>query len=92
VPFETPALLTDHFTKHGAEFGAADENDYLARADAFCYGQLDAHTEEHIRTTDGAVLRYNNLTNEFGVVGSDNFVKTYFKPSAGRRYFLRKCV
>jgi pyocin large subunit-like protein len=92
VPFETPADLTDHFDKHRGEFGALTEADYAALAEAFCCGSLGAHTEEHVRTTDGAILRYNRVTNEFGVLGSDGYIKTYFKPSAGRGYYQRKCV
>jgi pyocin large subunit-like protein len=92
VPFETPDFLTDHFNKHKAECGTTTEGEYAALAEAFCCGASDANTEEYVRTTDRAVLRYNRVTNEFGVVGNDGYIKTYFKPRAGRRYFLRKCV
>ena len=92
MPFETPALLTDHFDKHKDEFGVTTEEEYAALAEAFCYGAINPSVEVHVRTTDGATLRYNNATNELGIIGRDNFIKTYFKPSAGRRYFLKKCV
>lgn len=88
--------LNDHFTKHVLVqrdiMGVTTEAEYLEIADNFCGGVRDANTVEHIRSTDGAILRYNITTNEFGIVGSDGFIKTYFKPGAGERYFRRQCV
>lgn len=90
--FENSALLSDHFRKHRHHFGCTTEAEYETMADEFCGGVMDANTQEHIRSYDGAVLRYNTATSEFGIVGSDNFIKTYFKPSQGIRYFTRKCL
>ncbi len=90
--FANPALLSDHFTKHKNDFGCTTEQDYETMADEFCGGVMDTNTQEYIRSYDGAVIRYNSITNEFGVVGNDDIIKTYFKPSQGMRYFQRKCV
>ncbi len=88
--------LNDHFTKHvlvqGDIVGVTNETEYLELADNFCGGVRDANTDEYIRSTDGAILRYNRITNEFGIVGSDGFIRTYYKPSAGERYFRRQCI
>jgi len=67
------------------------EDEYLDAADSFCGGAMDANTEEHIRSYDSARIRYNRVTNEFGIVGADGYIKTYYKPSAGERYFRRQC-
>ncbi len=90
--FETPADLTDHFLKHRAEFSVSKEEDYEALADAFCGGPKNANTQECRRRRDGAVLRYNPVTNEFGVLHTGNYVGTYFKPSRGIRYFQEQCT
>lgn len=94
--FLTDDDLNDHFTKHvivqGDIAGVATETEYLEMADNFCGGVMDANTEDHIRSTDGARLIYNRVTNEFGIVGSDGFIRTYYKPSAGERYFRRQCI
>ncbi len=88
--------LIDHFVKHvttqGDITGITTEIEYLELADNFCAGPLDSNTVEHIRSYDGATIRYNTVSNEFGIVGSDGYIKTYYKPTANGRYFRRQCV
>lgn len=88
--------LGEHFDKHvirQKEFPhITTENEYLEEADLFLGGAKNTDTEEHIRTTDGALLRYNRKTNVFGVLGSDGYIRTYYKPSSGEKYFRRNCV
>ncbi len=87
--------LGDHFDKHvirQREFpGVTTKEKYLELADTFCGGAMDSNTQEHIRSYDGAIIRYNTVTNEFGIVGVDGYIRTYYKPSAGERYFRRQC-
>lgn len=90
--FETSAELTDHFVKHRAEFGVSTKEDYEALADAFCGGPRDASTQECSRRRDRAILRYNPVTNEFGVLHTNNYIGTYFKLSRGIRYFQEQCT
>lgn len=101
MPLLTNGFLDDdelmaHFEKHvirQREFPhITTKIQYLEEADNFCGGVLDSNTEEHIRSYDGAMLRYNRVTNVFGILGVDRFIRTYYKPSAGERYFRRKCV
>lgn len=94
--FVDDITLGEKFDKHvivQREFpGVTTEFEYLELADTFCGGTIDSDTEECIRSYDGARLRYNKITNEFGIVGSDGFIRTYYKPTAGERYFRRNCV
>ncbi len=87
--------LTEKFDKHvilQSEFpGVTTKAEYFNLADEFCGGARDANTQEHTRSYDGAILRYNKNTNEFGIVGNDGFIRAYYKPSAGERYFIRNC-
>lgn len=90
--FQNSVALTDHFVKHRDDFGVTTEAQYEQLADVFCGGPMDANTTQHIRSSDGAILRYNSVTNEFGVVGTDGCIRTYFKPRQGIAYYLRSCT
>lgn len=90
--FKTAASRNDHFNKHGHHFSVVTEIQYEELADGFCGGKMDSNTTEFIRSNDNAVIRYNIITNEFGIVGNDGYIKTYFKPSRGHNYFLKNCI
>jgi hypothetical protein len=54
--------------------------------------------KEHLRT-GGETLRYDPLTNEFGVSSPDGFLVTYFKPDPAEHglasnilYFIQECA
>ena len=78
--FRTPRKLARHFSDHRADFGAATEADYETMADVFLNCPLSADCEEYIRGRDGARIRFNLLTEHFGIVSSDGFIKTYYIP------------
>lgn len=100
MPFTSgfdPAELPDHFTKHGAEFGAATAQIYEQMADIFFGGPTPATTHECVRSR-GDVVRYDTGTDEFGVVDRNGIIRTYFKPDPRRHhkptnydYFLAEC-
>jgi filamentous hemagglutinin len=97
--FESQAKLIRHFIKHGQEFSVITEAEYEKLADAFLGGPQDADTLECRRRSDGAILRYNPVTNEYGVLRRDGVMKTYFKPDVARHgkptnldYFLEECA
>ena len=68
-----------HFSKHGSEFGAADAGDYEQRADAFLTGVRPAHVQE-CRRSGGDVIRFDPMSDEYGVIDSTGTVRTYFRP------------
>ena len=78
--FRDGRKLARHFSDHGADFGAANAADYEAKADAFLNCPLSADCEERIRARDNAMIRFNTVTDEFGVVSDDGFLLTYYKP------------
>jgi len=96
--FRTRERLENHFDFHGDEFGAADEEDYERMADTFAGGPSAETTLECVRVLDGAVVRWDRVTQEFAIVSADGFIQTYFKPdprdhglSSNRAYFDREC-
>lgn len=81
-PFTRGFLTTDelvhHFFEHRAEFGVPDACTYLLMADRFL-GQSLGRALECTRR-NGDLVRYNPSTEEFGVLGRDRVIRTYFKP------------
>ncbi|MGH9892377.1 MAG: hypothetical protein ACREA0_10410 [bacterium] len=95
--FETPEDLTDHFIRH-PEFGVATELEYLELADTFLGGPLDPVTTRQCMRSNGDLLRYNEATEEFGVLRRDGIIKTYFRPDPAEHsqgsnltYFFSEC-
>ena len=80
-----------HFYGHSAEIGINDWIEFAGWVDRFCGGPKDSDTDECQRNSDGAILRYNNVSNVFGVLHADNLIGTCFRPDEGRVYFEDKC-
>lgn len=83
VPFANANQLADHFTRHQAEFGVGTPADYLALAEAFCYGPLSANMHECTRT-NGDLVRFDFITHELGVVAAGAIIRTYHIPPPRR--------
>ena len=82
-----PAFLGDHFRRHKAEFDAATPEEYEALADTFLGGPLDANTLECEKASNADVVRYNYISQEFGVLSPQRLIRTYFKPSPRQHKF-----
>jgi filamentous hemagglutinin len=80
--FKSSQQRLQHFGDHGGDFGAADALHYEALADAFVGGKPPRHTLQSQRPWDDSWIRYNPLTNEFGVLSKDGYIRTYFKPTS----------
>jgi len=87
VPFTLgfPELATK-YKVHGSEFGLVSEAEYFALADAFMGGPKGSPTMERTRA-DGALVRYNEATEEFGIL-SGGYIRTYFKPDPAEHSFV----
>lgn len=104
--FPDRAALLFKFDKHvtrGREFAYTTPDEYETNADRFLGGPLDADAEECLRTrrdgTAGDTVRYNRNTQEFGVLGADNVIRSYFIPNTARHgwpsnldYFRNACT
>ncbi|MBI3909532.1 MAG: hypothetical protein HY320_01195 [Armatimonadetes bacterium] len=83
MPFTSgfdPARLADHFAKHSGDFGAKTAAEYEAMADAFLGGPLPTDAIQATRVGGGDLVRYNPVTNEFGVLAKSGVIRSYFKP------------
>jgi filamentous hemagglutinin len=69
-----------HFSDHCTDFGATTEAEYEQMADGFLNCPLPPDCEERVRPRDGATIRFNRITEEFGILSADGYLRTYYIP------------
>lgn len=82
--FRNDTLLTQHFEKHGIEMGFDSKESYEAAASKVVTNPDALHK---IEAEDGDDVYYLEETNEFVIVSGDGYIRTYFLPSGGKKYF-----
>lgn len=87
LTFASKKLLTEHYNKHGIEMGFKSEEAYVKAANAVVSNPKSLHKTE---AEDGDDVYYLESTNEFVVVSTAGYIRTYFLPSAGKSYFDRQ--
>ena len=87
LEFRKKSYLDEHYEKHGVEMGFESSEDYLAAANAVIDNPDALHKNE---AEDGDDIYYLEETNEFVVVSTDGYIRTYFKPRAGIDYYNRQ--
>lgn len=85
--FRKAELLQEHFDKHGAEFGYTSKDEYLEGANRVI---ASAEALHKLEAEDGDDVYYLEATNEFVIVSTDGYLRTYFKPEDGKAYFDRQ--
>ncbi|MBE5954719.1 MAG: hypothetical protein E7257_11310 [Lachnospiraceae bacterium] len=85
--FRKQQYLDEHFEKHGSEFDYETAEEYLAGANRVINDPNSLYKTE---AEDGDHIYYLESTNEFVVLATDGYIRTYFKPSAGIDYFNRQ--
>ena len=85
--FRNKKLLDQHYEKHGIEMGFASAEEYEAAASAVIYNPDVLSKKEK---EDGDYVFYVEATNEFVVVSTDGFIRTYFLPDSGKAYYDRQ--
>lgn len=85
--FRKDQYLEQHFEKHGAEFPYDTEEEYLEGANQVINHPDSLHK---IEAEDGDDVYYLESTNEFVIVSTDGYIRTYFKPSGGIDYYNRQ--
>lgn len=85
--FRKQQYLDEHFAKHGSEFDYENADEYLAGANRVINDPNSLYKTE---AEDGDHIYYLESTNEFVVVSTDGYIRTYFRPSAGIDYFNRQ--
>jgi hypothetical protein len=107
--FPDAKTLNYKFDKHvtiGKEFTFATAIEYELNADRFLGGPLNSSTVECFRKKlDGSVgdkIRYNKITQEFGILSNDNKIRSYYIPNpapkpighgwgSNEKYFWHNC-
>ena len=74
--FRKAQYLTEHFEKHAAEFSYTTEEEYLEGANRVIQNPEALHKLE---AEDGDDVYFVESTNEFVVVSTDGYIRTYFK-------------
>lgn len=85
--FRNADLLEDHYEKHGIEMGFSSPQEY-ERAAAAVVSSPDALHK--LEKEDNDDVYYLESTNEFVIVSTDGYIRTYFKPNDGKDYFDRQ--
>lgn len=89
--FRTEKQRDQHFEKHGGEF----EDDFgYETAEDYEKGASDVINDPDAlfktEAEDGDGVYYIEETNEFVILSTDGYIRTYFRPSAGINYFNRQ--
>ena len=85
--FRNDKLLNEHFEKHNEDFGYADAQEYVEGANRVINDKKALHKLE---AEDGDDVYYLENTNEFVIVSTDGYIRTYFKPSRGIDYYNKQ--
>ena len=85
--FRNNKLLEQHYQKHGIEMGFSSAEEYERAAAAVAENPEALHKTE---AEDGDDVYYIESTNEFVIVSTDGYLRTYFNPDRGIDYFNRQ--
>ncbi len=87
VSFRNADLLNEHYQKHGVEMGFSSATAYENAARNVVNNSNSLHKTE---AEDGDDVYYLESTNEFVIVSTDGYIRTYFKPNDGIDYYNRQ--
>lgn len=82
--FRSEKLLSQHYDKHGRDMGFASAAEYEKAASAVINNPEALYKTE---AEDGDGVYYIEETNEFVVLSTDGYIRTYFLPDSGKKYF-----
>ncbi len=85
--FRNKKLLDQHYEKHGREMGFSSPEEYEKAAAKVPANENALHK---IEAEDGDDVYYVEESNEFAVVSTDGYIRTYFEPNSGKKYFDRQ--
>jgi len=85
--FRKEEYLQEHYEKHGIDMGFDSAAEYLAAANKVLENEDVLHK---IEAEDGDNAYYLEATNEFVIVSTDGYIRTYFYPEDGMDYFNRQ--
>ena len=87
LTFRNENLLNSHYEKHGKDMGFSSAKEYEKAAAAVVANSSSLHKKE---AEDGDDVYYIESTNEFVIVSTDGYIRTYFNPDTGIAYYNRQ--
>lgn len=85
--FKNKDLLNEHYKKHGKDMGYENAEEYEQAANKVINNPNSLHKLEKEDNDD---VYYLEDTNEFVVLSTEGYIRTYFYPDAGKDYFDRQ--
>ena len=82
--FRNSKLRNEHYDKHGAEMGFASAEEYEAAANLVIHHPDTLHK---IEKEDGDTCFYYEAANLFVVLSKDGYIRTFFAPDSGKKYY-----
>jgi hypothetical protein len=89
IGFRDAGHLAEHFEKHGEEFGAISQAEYLRQAQLLRDRPAGGDILESVRQ-DGVITRFDRASGAFLAVDRDRTIRTFFRPNDGEGYFQRQ--
>jgi pyocin large subunit-like protein len=89
IGFASEQLLTEHYRKHGREFGKITREEYLLMAQDLRDRPLDMKILESVRR-DRVITRFDRRAKAFIAFERNLIIRTFFKPADGEKYFHRQ--
>ena len=85
--FRNSRLLNEHYNKHGRSMGFASAEEYEQAASDVVNNPNALHKLE---SEDYDDVYYVESTNDFVIVSTDGYIRTYFRPDSGISYYNRQ--
>lgn len=89
IGFRSRRQLEEHYEKHGREFGAISQAEYLRQAQTLRDSPAGGDILEAVRS-DGVTTRFDRQSGAFLAFNDDFTIRTFFRPNDGERYFKRQ--
>lgn len=84
ITFRNDELRDEHYLKHGKNMGFSSSIEYEIAAATVI---TNADSLHKIEAEDGDDVLYLERTNEFVILSTDGYIRTYFYPDDGIDYF-----
>lgn len=85
--FRSKSLLNSHYEKHGEEMGFESARAYEEAASRVVEND---NSLQKVEDEDGDRVYYLESSNEFVIVSTDGYIRTYFYPEDGLDYYNRQ--
>jgi pyocin large subunit-like protein len=87
--FRSEEQYQAHFEKHAEEFGDITKDEYLIMANSLILDET-GEVMTKLEKEDNDTVYYKVETNEFLILSTDGYIRTYFRPDDGIDYFNRQ--